>query len=76
MMRCASSAFSAFTVTRTSFTVSGKGVLDRSVEIIASTPIDSSNPRTTSASIGEGVRKTTVSSPTICFSPGPVFHAP
>ena len=53
---------SAATAIRSSLRVNGNAVRDRSVAIIALIPCVSSSPRTTSASLCDGVRKTTTRS--------------
>src|SRR3954469_6378947 len=53
---------SAGTAIRSSLSVSGKAVRERSVAIIALMPCVSSSPRTTSASLCDGVRNTTTRS--------------
>src|SRR3954466_7894539 len=53
---------SAGTAIRSSLRVSGKAVRERAVAIIALMPWVSSSPRTTSASLCDGVRKTTTRS--------------
>src|SRR6478609_7827880 len=60
--RAACSAEASLTVTRSSFSENGKGVRAMSEVTIAGMPWASSRPRTTSASIGDGVRKITTRS--------------
>src|SRR4051812_21028717 len=62
MIRFACGASSACTAMRSSLTASGNGVRDRSDDTIVAMPCVSSSPRTTSASICDGVRKMTTSS--------------
>ncbi len=62
MIRFACPASSSCTAIRSSLTVSGNGVRDMSDAIIVAIPCVSSRPRTTSASICDGVRKMTMRS--------------
>src|SRR5258705_14999 len=60
--RRACSAYSSPTVTRSSFSEKGNAVRAMSEVTMARMPWASSRPQTTSASIGDGVRKTTIRS--------------
>src|SRR4051812_25572067 len=62
MMLFACAAASACTAMRSSLTVRGNGVRDRSDDTSVGMPCVSSSPRTTSASLCDGVRKMTTRS--------------